>query len=54
MTDPRVLLRSAALDQGFSDGELARAVRRQELHLLQRGAYVDVPRPPRRTGTGPS
>jgi hypothetical protein len=37
----RVLLRSTAVRQGLSDGEIARALRRRELHPLQRGAYLE-------------
>ena len=45
---PRVFLRSTAVRDGLSDGELARAVRSRQLVRLQRGAYLD--RPP--TGAG--
>jgi hypothetical protein len=48
VTDPepthRMLLRRAdALADGFTDGELARAVRRNELTRLQRGTYARGP-----------
>ena len=36
-----LLHRAAALADGMSDGELARAVRRGELVRLQRGSYID-------------
>ena len=40
--DPgRPLLRRTALEQGLSDDELARMVRRRELVRLQRGAYLE-------------
>ncbi|MGY2076457.1 type IV toxin-antitoxin system AbiEi family antitoxin domain-containing protein [Blastococcus sp. SYSU DS0828] len=46
MTDPHfhppVRLRRDALTEGWSDGELARAVRSGELSRLRRGAYVDA------------
>src|SRR3712207_1364281 len=35
-----LLRRSQALAEGDTDGELARAVRRQELRRLQRGTYL--------------
>ena len=38
---PRVVLRSVAVTEGLSDGELARLVRRQQLIALQRGAYLE-------------
>ena len=40
---PRLVLRSAALNEGYSDAELARLVRRRELVPLQRGAYLAEP-----------
>jgi hypothetical protein len=44
-----LLTRPDALADGFSDGELARMVRRRDLLRLQRGAYL-----PAETGTVPS
>jgi predicted transcriptional regulator of viral defense system len=38
--DLQLLRRSQALVDGYTDGELARAVRRGELRRLQRGTYV--------------
>ena len=38
---PRVVLRSVAVAGGLSDGELARLVRREQLIVLQRGAYLE-------------
>jgi predicted transcriptional regulator of viral defense system len=40
---PSVLRRAEAVRSGFTDAELARAVRRQELIRLQRGAYLEAP-----------
>lgn len=40
---PRLVLRAAAVTDGFSDAELARLVRRQALVALQRGAYLERP-----------
>lgn len=39
--EPRLRLRREALDEGWSDGELARLVRSGELARLRRGAYVN-------------
>ena len=39
---PPVRLRRDALTEGWSDGELARAVRSGELSRLRRGVYVDA------------
>jgi hypothetical protein len=39
---PRLRRRADALRDGFSDAELAGAVRRQELFRLQRGTYVEA------------
>jgi len=44
--DPPLLLRRDALDEGWSDGELARLVRAGGWHRLRRGAYVDGRTPP--------
>lgn len=38
---PRLVLRSVAVTEGLSDGEIARLVRRQQLVALQRGAYLE-------------
>jgi hypothetical protein len=43
--DPEFLLRRNALQQGWSDDELARLARSGELSRLRRGAYVDGPLP---------
>lgn len=37
---PQLLRRSRALDEGYTDGELARAVRRRQLRRIQRGTYI--------------
>ena len=40
---PRLILRARALTEGYSDAEIARLVRRDQLVALQRGAYLDQP-----------
>src|SRR5215210_3104567 len=39
-TGPVLLRRAQAIAEGYTDGELARAVRRKELLRLQRGTYA--------------
>jgi hypothetical protein len=41
--NPLLLRRSQAILEGYTDGELARAVRRRDLRRLQRGTYISNP-----------